>query len=223
MKIGIISDVHGNMVALKAVLEEIKNCDLVLNAGDLTGYYPAINEAIEVLKGKKFINIRGNHDRYLLRGELPSGLGAMVNPSFRYNLETITPANLKFLAQLPDSLVFEFDGQKIGLFHGSPAEPETYVYPDSDLDFLSNEPYNLIVLGHTHWPMIKKVGSVIVVNPGSMGQPRDPDKRASYAILETRDLTIKLARKEFDKEKVCAEVKEKKLPLSLCQILKEKK
>lgn len=205
-KIAIISDIHGNYAAFEAVWKRIKDFPLILNAGDLTGYYPDINLVINQLKEKKVKNILGNHDRYLVEKHLPTDINPAITAPFEDNLNKITSENLAFLKKLPPNKTFKLDGLKIGLYHGSPFDPDEYIFPDEPLMRFKNLNFDLLILGHTHWPMIKKVGKMMVVNPGSVGQPRDYDPRASYAILDTKSKKIEIKRLKYNTEETIRKI-----------------
>lgn len=222
MKIGIISDIHGNFVALKAVYEKIKNCPIILNAGDLTGYYPDINPVIDFVREKKIISISGNHDRYLLGRNLPDSLES-IRESFQNSITVLNPENKKYLKELPKSLKIEIEGLRIGVFHGSPWDPDERIYPDSDLSGFGKCDYDVIILGHTHWPIIKKINKLLLINPGSIGQPRDYNSKSSYAILDTTKMVAQINRVSYNIDAVCAKIKKLKLDPGLCAMLKKEK
>ncbi len=195
MKIAIIADVHGNGSAFRAVWAKIKNYPLILNAGDLTGYYPDINPVIEVVKrDKKIKNILGNHDHWLIEKRLPNNINPEIIAPFKDNLKSITSENLAYLKSLPAKLNLKIDNLKIGLYHGSPFNPDEYVFPNTPLIGFETLDFDFIILGHTHHPMLKKVDKIKIINPGSVGQSRDQDPRPSYAILDTLNKKVELKR-----------------------------
>lgn len=198
MKIAMISDIHGNNSAFQTVWKKIKNYPLIINAGDFTGYYPDINQVINQLKAKNIKNILGNHDRFIISGRLPANINPEIIKPFQDNLKEISPQNMKYLKNLKKSEILEIDGLKIGLYHGSPFNADEYIYPDSSLSRFNKLKFDVLILGHTHWPMIKKVGKMTIINPGSVGQSRDYDNRASYAILDTKTRKIEIKRLEYD-------------------------
>lgn len=223
MRVGIIADVHGNFPALQAVWARIKKYSFIINAGDLTGYYVDGNKVIDFIKQKKVPTVLGNHDRYILERKLPGNLGKALEKPFRYTLKNITRDNLYYIKNLPKELTFEIDRLKIGLFHGSPDNPDRRIYPDSSLKLLKDSKFDVIILGHTHWPMVRKIGKTMVVNPGSVGQPRDYDTRASYAVLDTRKKTFKIYRISYDVEKVANQIKKLDFDDDLIKMLKKEK
>ncbi len=195
MLIGLISDIHANLAALEAVLNDMPRTDLLLCCGDVVGYYAQPNETCERLRASGALCVRGNHDAYVIGALEP-------NPDRReayrtdWTREQLTPANYAWLEQLPTERNFEFEGLSIRLRHASPWDEETYLYPDSprlkEIRLVQNE---LLLVGHTHHPLAREAGDGMVVNPGSVGQPRDWNPRASYALL-------RLPSKSFDIRRV---------------------
>jgi len=197
----LISDLHSNLPALEAVLNEIPKDALVVCAGDILGYYLEPNEVCNLLQARSVLCIQGNHDKYVL-GELdyPS------SREYKYRIiatrQILTSANRKWLAALPDSLVLEFNKTSanvlappvIEVVHGSPRSVEEYVYPDTPIDFLTDESPGFLVLGHTHHPMVRQAEARVVVNPGAVGQVRDRVPGASYASIEPLSGIVKFYR-----------------------------
>lgn len=186
MRVLIISDIHGNDVGLKTVLEDAGTVDKIICAGDITGYYPFINEVIGILKKHGAVSVVGNHDKYLLDGAAPQHADQTIGASVRRMEKIITRENLEFLRGLSNPLELSIDGRSILLCHASPWDPfEERIYPDSKefFRFLSL-PYDVVIYGHTHYPVIKQFGSMQIVNPGSCGQPRDYNL-LSYVIWDT--------------------------------------
>jgi len=198
MKIAIISDIHGNIAAFRKVWEKVKNYPLILNAGDLTGYYPDINPIINQVNSEKVKSILGNHDRFLVSGKLPKDINPEIIKPFQNNLQSISLKNMAYLKSLKPNEILEIDGLKIGLYHGSPFNEDEYIYPDSPLERFKKLDFDVLIMGHTHWPMVKKIGKMMIINPGSVGQPRDYDSRLSFAILDTKSKTVEIKRLKYD-------------------------
>jgi len=200
MKIGIISDIHGNACALKAVLQELGGkCNRLLCLGDITGYYPFVNEVFDLIRDFDVGCIGGNHDYALISG-VPVRDNRVAYQSFDYVRREILSTNFDFLQQLTYRNSMVVDGVRILMAHGSPRCPiNEYVYPDN---FSANQFLNVdadfVLIGHTHIPMIKEINTVLVVNPGSCGQPRDGNPLASYAIIDTKSRNVIFGRKEYN-------------------------
>lgn len=221
MKIAIISDVHGNLEALKKVYFKIKTCNMILSLGDLTGYYPDANEVIDFFRDKKIISILGNHDHYILEGQLPvKEKNSIKTKPFEFIQKTITLKNLSYLRNLKQQKIIEIDQIKIGFYHGSPSNLEEYIYQDTGLDQFKDLPFDFVFLGHTHRPMMRKVGKMIIVNPGSVGQPRDEDKRASFAILDTKERKVTIQRTAYNSSDLRHKIKKLNFNQQLIDILK---
>lgn len=222
MKIGIISDIHSNIEGLRSVLKELKGVDIILCAGDITGYYTFVNEVINEIKNKKIKTILGNHDAYLLKLILlPKNL--IIKKSISYTSDIISKENLAYLKKIKKaSMEIKLDNLKIKMYHGSPwDEFEGYIYSDyQNFDNFLKINADLIILGHTHIPMVKKISGKIIINPGSCGQPRDCNKKASFAIFNTKTKKIKIKMTNYDVEKVVNEAKKLKIDKKLINVLK---
>lgn len=199
MKLGVISDIHGNHLALQAVLNSAKSkgVEKILVAGDLIGYYFWAKEVLNLLKDWDCLIVKGNHEEmlekaihnpeYLLEVDKKYGKG------IRYAIETLTETEIDFLISLPHPLEVSFDHLSILLCHGSPWDLEKYIYPDFDLaifDQFDLNKFNIVIVGHTHYPMLKKIKNSILLNPGSVGQSRNRIPGAHWAILETKNSAI---------------------------------
>lgn len=225
MKIGIISDIHSNIYGLKSVLKKLQNTDLILCAGDIVGYYTFVNEVIEEIRKKNIQSILGNHDAYLLK-IIPAPDNPIKKKSIKYTKKIITKKNLDYLKKIADlSQELKIDNLKIKMYHGSPWNKfEGYIYPNyQNFNKFKHIDADLIILGHTHWPMIKRVNKTIIVNPGSCGQPRDYNPKASFAIFDTKTKNISIKRVNYKIDQVCQAIQNTGLDKKLIQILKRTK
>jgi len=224
VKIALISDIHANLPALDAVLAAIDDVYLIICAGDITGYHPYVNQVIERMDELGIQFIIGNHDAYLLESD-PSRIPEPKRASARYTASVIKPEGLAGLSQAGPELELYLGGRQLRVYHGSPANPlDEYVYSDSPaLERLGEIDADVVVLGHTHIPMVKQVGGVLVVNPGSVGQPRDGDPRASFAVLDLNGPGATIHRVEYPVEEVCSAVVAAGLDPVLCRVLREGK
>lgn len=207
MKIALIADIHANHYALEAVLNAATaaEVDRILVAGDLVGYYFAPSTVLDLLSAWEWISVRGNHEEMLAKARTDKAyleiLEARYGSGLRVAIEQLSELQLDNLCNLPHPLELDIDGRQILLSHGAPWDIDEYVYPSSDKDFLSGrlaKKYDLIVMGHTHYPMVKHIGDTIVVNPGSVGQPRDREPGACWALYDTEDDTIQCFRQRYD-------------------------
>lgn len=212
MKVGIISDVHANLHALEAVLEELE-VEKIICAGDLIGYGTNPNEVIEELHEEDVEAVKGNHDAKAVH-QIETKLNPSAELALEYNREDLKDENWEYLEQLPKSKRVEIDGVEIAIFHGSPQHELTeYVYRDEvDEEFLDehlHEKPDLVVFGHTHAGFKKELEETTIVNPGSVGQPRDRNPDASYAVLDTEKMSVEIKRTSYDVDSAAEEVNKK--------------
>jgi len=222
MKLALISDVHANLIALRAVLEDVttRGVDAILCAGDVVGYYPYPVETIALFRERHITSIQGNHDRAVINaGSLD--LNPMASSAVAWTASNIDAPSLSFLRGLPRSLRIERDGVRIAIYHGAPFDDDHYVFEDeANEDLLRMAECDLLVLGHTHVPFIRRYGRGMIVNPGSVGQPRDGDPDASYAIYDTERRTATYLRIPYDITEVVERTLNAGLPRSLADRLR---
>jgi putative phosphoesterase len=198
MKLGVISDVHGNAPALAAVLRAMEPVDALLCLGDAVGYYPFSSCVCRTLRSRCTIVLAGNHDRYVTAP--PPAPNALLQASLDMVRATLSEVERGWLAALPEAWAAEVDGVRLMAMHGSPWDAlEEYVYPDHPrLDRFASLPADVVFLGHTHRPMRVNTGNVLVVNPGSVGQPRDGCPDAAWAVLDTATQKVELHRVAYN-------------------------
>lgn len=199
MKIGIISDIHGNSHGLKKVLSNLSNCEKILCAGDITGYYPFVDKVVELLKQYGVVSVLGNHDQYLLSGKTPEATNPEVKKSVRFMKKVASEDSLGYLKHLPRNLKLDIKGKRVLICHGSPWDYlQGRVYPDfPNFERFEEIPFDVIILGQTHYPLIRKVGKKTIINPGSCGQPRDYNL-LSYGIWDADSGSFEINRIEWD-------------------------
>ena len=222
MKLGLISDIHGNHPGLVASLDamDAQGVDQVLCLGDVVGYYPFVNETIDKLRAREIACIKGNHDA-ALTGYLSIDPRKMSEYALDYAESVITPDNFEWIASLPESASYNYVGGILHCYHGSPWQPLTeYVYPDNDdFDRFAEIDADIVALGHTHYPMIRQTGRNTIVNPGSCGQPRDYSPGACYAVIDSETFEVSLHRVSYDIDTVAQAVREAGLGTPLIDIL----
>jgi putative phosphoesterase len=228
MRIGILSDIHGNSFGLSAVLADLdkQGVDCVVGAGDLVGYYPYVNEVFELIRLREMTWILGNHECYLL-GRLRVTPERWQSYNLNYVDRVIDVDHRKWLAQLPTERYLEFNGARWILCHGSPWAVEEYVYPNyKHFQRFNGLEVDVIVMGHTHIPMTCQMGKVLLINPGSCGQPRDGNPSAAYALVDTETHHVEIRRITYDVEpirhRIRAEGFDPKLTKFLCRAMDEK-
>jgi putative phosphoesterase len=179
VKIGIVSDLHCNQHGLLRALDIMGDVDELICLGDSVYEYRFSNEVIEILRDRAAHTILGNHEEGFLG---PQGVRARA-------ADWIDPALLGWLADRPPRLMVEIGGKKLLLVHSTPWEPRgTYVYPHSSLiERFAEADADFVLYGHTHHQLVRRVGRVLVINPGSAGEARDSGngRQLSCAVLDT--------------------------------------
>jgi putative phosphoesterase len=225
VRLAFFSDVHSNLQALQACLEHLEQqgVDQRYCLGDIVGYNAQPAEVVDLLRAKGVVCIQGNHDWAATEGE-PTGFNPFATQGVLYSRRALTPEHKKWLASLPRERAVQAEGEWVRMYHGSPRDAlMEYVFPTSptwlldELALLAGSP-TVVALGHTHLPM-RIDRATLFLNPGSVGQPRDNDPRASYAILDTRGLATEFHRVAYDVEQAAREVREAGLPDFLWQRL----
>jgi putative phosphoesterase len=197
MKLAIISDVHGNLPALEAVINDIdlNNCEQIISLGDVAGYYCYINECIELLKERNVINILGNHDYYIVEGQnCPRSHSANLCLDFQRG--KITQGSIDWL----NKSILTYKTSEISMVHGGWNDPlDEYLY-NVDYNYFVDKSEKYFFSGHTHIQIFKEFSNKFYCNPGSVGQPRDNNPKAAYCIYN--DGTLILKRVDYDIDKV---------------------
>jgi len=208
MDVGVISDIHGNRVAFEAVLADMPAVDAYLCAGDVVGYGPWPGECVETVRDLDAPTVLGNHDRAVAKAT-GFAFNSMASAGVEYARDHCTDDQIDWLDSLPIARR-EFD-DRVKIVHGHPDDPDRYTYPAMfDRSLLGDE--DVLIMGHTHVQASKVYDEGIVMNPGSVGQPRDGDPRAAYAVLHLDSMTVDDYRVEYDIEAVEEAVAEADLP-----------
>lgn len=211
MRALVVSDIHGNLQALQAVLAAAGSFDELWNLGDIVGYGANPNEVVDAVRPLARINVRGNHDRVCCGLTSSAGFNPIAAEAAAWTQRHLTPANLEWLRAMPQGPVLA--SSRALCAHGSPLNEDHYIISMRDawspLQRMSTE---ITFFGHTHvqgafsqqapeWQETRPIyntrsdpeqfsidvpiGSRHLINPGSVGQPRDNDWRAAYAIYDT--------------------------------------
>jgi putative phosphoesterase len=179
VRIGIVSDIHGNARGLTLALERMGAIDELLCAGDMVEEFRFSNETIEILRDRDAKCVLGNHDLGILA---PHGERAL-------SASHVRPELVEWLASHPLRHDLEFGGKQLVMTHASPFPPHNqYVVRGSpELKRMAAIEADYIVIGHSHTQIVQRVGRALVINPGSVGQARDHSngRRLSYAVLDT--------------------------------------
>jgi predicted phosphodiesterase len=239
MKVAVISDIHANRQALTAVLDEVAASDAseLWCLGDLVGYGADPDACVELTRRHATICLAGNHD-LAVTGEIPLdefSRGASV--AAQWTQEVIRPGNLEYLAGLrPQS-----DGSAVGLYHASPRDPVwEYVLSALLAELcLDEQDHRVCLIGHSHVALSftrpdgepatgepRRAGAELdladgewLLNPGSVGQPRDGDARAAWMLLDLDGWTASYRRTEYDVAGAAAAIRAARLPDSLAERL----
>jgi len=216
-RFGVISDVHANLEALEAVLGKLEGLDIYC-LGDLVDYGANPNKVIEEIRGRGVRSTLGNHDAAVLTGDT-SLFNARAAMGSRWTASRLNDPSRAYLRSLPQELRFTVEEINVYLTHGSPDDRLwEYVDPRTHTDlfghYLDKTNSKLMGLGHRHIPYVWKEGSRVVFNPGSVGQPRDGDRRAAYAVVELEEghLSVEVKRVEYDFEKAASKIRKAGLP-----------
>lgn len=199
MKIGILSDAHGNPHGLAPCLAHLakSGADQVVFLGDAVGYFPQVDAVLDLLDQARARLLLGNHEAMLL-GLRP--LDERRDSVYRLGSARarLGPRRLELLASLEPRWEVELDGRRLLFVHGSPEDPlEGRIYPDTPIDSLADLEAHSVFMGHTHYPFVRRAGPVQVVNVGSCGLPRDRGDLASCAVFDTRTGRCEIERIRF--------------------------
>ncbi|WEL18900.1 Metallophosphatase family protein [Halorhabdus sp. SVX81] len=208
MRIAVIADVHANKVALEAVAGDMPDVDGVICAGDVVGYNPWPEFCVDWVQEHDVPTVQGNHDRAVATGEYP-GFNDMAAAGVEHARDHLSEAHREWLGQLPTERTL-FDG-RVKMVHGHPDDPDHYTHPSEFSPGLLGDE-DVLVLGHTHVQSHEKYGDGIVLNPGSVGQPRDGDPGAAYALVDLDAMTVEQRRVRYDVGAVMDAVDEAGLP-----------
>jgi putative phosphoesterase len=208
MKVGVVSDVHSNLVALEAVLGDMPDVDALVCAGDVVGYNPWPAECVDAMRERDVPTVMGNHDRMVASGRNFRGNG-MAQAGVRHARDELNDVQRSWVERLPRERTL-FDG-RVTVVHDHPEVQDKYTYPEEFGPHLLGDE-DALILGHTHVQHHEAYDEGVVLNPGSVGQPRDRDPRAAYAVLDLDDLSVTEHRVEYDVERVADAVRDAGLP-----------
>lgn len=233
MRLAIISDIHGNLEAFKAVLSDIDTSkpDRMVCLGDNVGYGPDPEAVVQLLRLRGIESVMGNHELGLFDDQVLNWFNPRARVSLKRTRQMLSDESLSFLATLPKAIVLE----KIRFVHGFPPDsPLVYLFqiPDSSLHrVLERMAEQICFIGHTHvlrlalWEphvfekrRLKQQafylppGSKAIVNVGSVGQPRDGDNRAKYVLFDTRENRIDVRAVDYPREVTIRKIIEAGLP-----------
>jgi len=213
MRILIVADIHSNWAALQAIQEDFDRCVVV---GDIVDYGTDPLPCIDWVRKNADATIRGNHDHAVAQRVEPIGttgyrrLAAATRP---LHWKLLDSQRLKFLARLPVSAYFRVEQMNLFLIHATPRDAmDEYLAADEEawMQRLQGIEADFVCVGHSHLPFHLDLGHIQVINPGSVGQPRDGDWRVSYAIIE--DGRVILKRIEYDLDECLRQIAQSDVP-----------
>lgn len=201
MKILVISDIHSNYTAIKAVIEFAKPFDSVLFAGDIVGFGPHPNECVDIIRGLGATCVKGNHDHSIVTNDY-SGYPAEVAVGDSLSRKLLTSVNLDWVSQRKEVEKLEIEGISITLLHANPVSPlQGYVQKhevgERVDEFRKLTGTDVLIVGHTHRPYIFKKDDFTVLNPGSVGLPRDI-AQSSFMVLDISDGEMDVTQTRID-------------------------
>jgi predicted phosphodiesterase len=243
MRYLVLTDIHGNLEALETCLADARErvFDATLVLGDLVGYGPDPNAIVErVIELEPVAIVRGNHDKVACGLEQAEGFNSVAKSAAKWTLDVLLPEHRDWLCALPVGPI-EVD-DVVEICHGSPFDEDAYIFDELDaVRALKVATRPLCLFGHTHYPVtfelsaesFDSVGSATepemlvqmregckyLLNPGSVGQPRDGDPRAAYAIVDTQHRRVELYRLKYPVEETQAKIIKAGLPEVLAQRL----
>jgi predicted phosphodiesterase len=243
MRYLVLTDIHANLEALDTCLADAaaRAYDQTLVLGDLVGYGPDPNAVVERVQGLEPVAIvRGNHDKVACGLEQAEGFNSVAKSAAKWTLDILQPEHRDWLCALPQGPI-DVD-EIVEICHGSPFDEDAYIFDELDaVRALKVQNRPLCLFGHTHYPITFELsdesfdtvgnesaaelrvhlrdGCKYLMNPGSVGQPRDGDARAAYAIVDTKQRHVELYRRRYAVEDTQAKIIKAGLPEVLAQRL----
>jgi predicted phosphodiesterase len=221
MRVLVLSDIHGNLAALEAAIATPH--DAMVCLGDLVGYGPSPGPVVRSVRASAILALQGNHDRALADGVAPGCRAQfewLAQATFSLGQQQLAPEEIAYLGALPRQALRVFDGVRYLFVHATPSDP-LYRYLGPEPDVWAKEATgvdaDVVVVGHTHIQFELALAGKRVVNPGSVGQPKDGDPRAAYAVLE--DGGVRLCRTAYSVERTIDAFQNTGVPLEAVSAL----
>lgn len=245
-RIGIISDIHGNLEALEAVLRAIEKdgIDYLIHLGDLVGYNASPRECLQLLQRQRAICILGNHDLAIVEPRTAESFNVLAHEALSYSQQQLSSRNVRYIQALPRTEVL---WDRFLLCHGTPENLDNYIMNVFQAKRIFNllrkryEGIRICFFGHTHiqrlWvsdqrgktfstpessdSLALNAENMYLINPGSVGQPRQQDNRARYLLFDSDKEIIRLRAVPYDIEKAQKKILEAQLPEYLARRLED--
>ncbi|MGC9333076.1 MAG: metallophosphoesterase family protein [Anaerolineae bacterium] len=230
MKVALIGDIHANLPALEAVLAhaEAQDAEAIWNVGDFVGYGPFPDEVVQRLRRDDVLSTSGGYDRKVLRFKKKKAKWRREKKLEKYlacqwAYEHLSKKNRKYLRFLSQDIYLKVQTWRVVVTHASPGSKESLApdTPEKQIrEMAKKAKADIIVCGHSHQPFVRQVQDIWVINPGSVGQPRDGDPRASYGILQIAPdgVQVDLYRLEYDIDALVAAMRSHNLPEAFIQM-----
>ncbi|MBC2707848.1 MAG: YfcE family phosphodiesterase [ANME-2 cluster archaeon] len=226
-EIAIISDVHANLHALNAVMEDAKSrgVECFLNAGDFLGYGAFPEEVVLKLSSENVLSIIGNYDLKVLKKRKEKKRAHIKNEkqiAFDYAGKNLSGSSVSYLRSLDREMRICTGDKSILMVHGSPESIDEHITPDttdermSELALIADA--DVVIMGHSHLQFKRTINGVTFINPGSVGRPDDGDNRANYAIMDISSLSINLIKVDYDVESAADSIRDRGLPENFAQM-----
>ena len=243
MRFAVIADIHANLEAFRAVLQEIDRIGVehIFSLGDIVGYNANPNECVDIIREREIVSALGNHDAAICGLEDAWFFRAAARRAVEWTQQHLRDDNREFLRKLPEEI--SFDSIYLGV-HGSPMSKDDYIIDWLDamrqLEYLEGRAVDVCFFGHSHRPAIfsekgsnhsldtSKVHNLgadnrYFINPGAVGQPRDKDWRASFCTVDSDRMTVELHRVPYDVDACCDRLRDAGLPHELARRLRKGK
>ena len=237
MKLGIISDIHGNIHALRAVLEALDNAsvDLIVCAGDLVCCGANHNLVIRQIRQRHIPTVTGHYDAAVAWGHpvasysrLSSQAEFLQRAALAWTNQYVLAEDKAFLQTLPWRLNYNIDGQHVVILHGGLDRLDESFTPSNPtgLQHLAEQlQADIVILGHSHVPFTygchHSQGQTLFINPGSVGHSHDGDPRASYALLDTRTDSVQFARANYNIEAAARAIAVSGMPIEIAEMIRQ--
>lgn len=216
MRIAILSDIHGNYDALTQVLEECKKCNVekYIFLGDYVGYYYEPKKVWDKICQLDGVKIKGNHED-LLKDSL-SSKARMHQIKKKYGMghqiaqNQLLEVEIEQLYSLPEKKRIQIKNFNFELNHGSPWDQNVYLYPDTDpviFEKANHSEIDFVLVGHSHYPFIKKLSHSTIINPGSVGQNRQKGGVATWVLMNLEEMKIEVISTKYSVKSLAKKVK----------------
>jgi putative phosphoesterase len=199
MKIAVISDIHSNYRYLETVSDLIKKEQVskIIFLGDAVGYYDDPNAVINWLRKNEVLCIKGNHDKYLI-GELRYDISQDVYYRIVEQKKIVSAENIEFIKSWTDERELSFNNKKFFISHSGLDDCEKYCRSVLELNKEKLRSYDYYLFGHTHVPWLEYFYGTCIINPGSVGQPRDYSTCASFAVVDLNTNRVSLVKPQVE-------------------------